>query len=331
MPPDAIGLDIGGANLKAATSGGRALSRPFALWKHPERLPDELAAIAAELRPAGPVAVTMTGELCDCFETKRDGVRHILAAVGHVFLPARARVWSTAGRFLTLEEGAERPLQVAAANWHAEATYVGRFAPAGFALLIDTGSTTTDVIPLRDGRPAPRGRTDPERLRTGELIYTGVRRTPVCAVLGPTVMAELFATMLDVYVHLRELPEEPDNRDTADGRPITVRQAHGRLSRMLGGDPEITPEAETLALARSARRIQVATIARSVIRLCARDLPGTVAVSGSGEFLARAALHSVGWDDETPRVVALSDVWGPDLSVAACAYAVAKLAEEANG
>src|SRR5262245_43728627 len=126
MPPDAIGLDIGGANLKAATSGGRALSRPFALWKHPERLPDELAAIAAELRPAGPVAVTMTGELCDCFETKRDGVRHILAAVGHVFLPARARVWSTAGRVFTLGEGAERTLQVRGAHRHAEGADVRR-------------------------------------------------------------------------------------------------------------------------------------------------------------------------------------------------------------
>jgi (4-(4-[2-(gamma-L-glutamylamino)ethyl]phenoxymethyl)furan-2-yl)methanamine synthase len=331
MSADAIGLDIGGANLKAATSAGRSLSRPFALWKHPERLADELAAIAAELRPTGPVAVTMTGELCDCFETKRDGVRHILAAVGRAFRPERTRVWSTAGRFVALEEGAERPLQVAAANWHAEATYVGRFGPAGFALLIDTGSTTTDVIPLRDGRPAPRGRTDPERLRSGELIYTGVRRTPVCAVLGPTVMAELFATMHDVYVHLQQLSEEPDNRDTADGRPMTVRQAHARLSRMLGGDPEITPEAETLTLARTARRLQVATIARSVIRLCARELPGTLVVSGSGEFLARAALQSIGWNDETPRVVALSDRLGPDLSVAACAYAVAKLAAEANG
>jgi len=95
MSADAIGLDIGGANLKAATSAGGALSRPFALWKHPDRLADELAVIAAELRPTGPVAVTMTGELCDCFRTKRDGVRHILAAAGSAFRPEARAVLST--------------------------------------------------------------------------------------------------------------------------------------------------------------------------------------------------------------------------------------------
>jgi (4-(4-[2-(gamma-L-glutamylamino)ethyl]phenoxymethyl)furan-2-yl)methanamine synthase len=331
MSADAIGLDIGGANLKAATSAGRALSRPFALWKHPERLADELAAIAAGLRLTGPVAVTMTGELCDCFETKRDGVRHILAAVGRAFPSARTRVWSTDSRFLSVEDASERPLDVAAANWHAQATFAGRFVPAGFCLLIDTGSTTTDVIALRDGRPAARGRTDPERLRTWELVYTGVRRTPVCALLGPAVMAELFATAHDVYVRLGELPEEPDNRDTADGRPMTVRHAHGRLSRMLGGDPGITPEAETLALALTARQRQVTMIVRALIRACDGARPGAIAVSGSGEFLARAAAASVGWERGTPPLVGLSETVGPELSAAACAYAVAILAAEANG
>jgi uncharacterized hydantoinase/oxoprolinase family protein len=32
-------------------------------------------------------------------------------------------------------------------------------------LLVDVGSTTTDVIPLRDGVPVPKGKTDTERLR----------------------------------------------------------------------------------------------------------------------------------------------------------------------
>jgi probable H4MPT-linked C1 transfer pathway protein len=335
MPADAIGLDIGGANLKAATATGRALSRPFALWKHPDRLADELAAIAAELRPTGPVAVTMTGELCDCFETKRDGVRHILAAVARTFPPDRSGIWSTRGRFLGVEEAALRPLEVAAANWHALATYAGRFGPAGFALLMDTGSTTTDVIPLRDGCPVPMGRTDSDRLQTGELVYTGVRRTPVCGLLGPAVMAEFFATVYDAYVRLGVLPEEPDNHETADGRPMTARQAHARLARMLGGDPELTPEATTLALARDVHQRQIEIIQDGLARVCARngDRPRTVIVSGSGEFLARAALEAA-WtgDGGRPKLIALSDNLGPNRSAAACAYAVAVLAaEEAIG
>ena len=42
-----IGLDIGGANLKAATADGAAQSRPFALWKRPRELAAELNKLLA--------------------------------------------------------------------------------------------------------------------------------------------------------------------------------------------------------------------------------------------------------------------------------------------
>src|SRR3978361_399199 len=75
-----LGLDIGGANLKAATADKRAVSVPFALWKQPDKLPVALAELVAKFPDATEMAVTMTGELCDCFETKRDGVHAIIAA-----------------------------------------------------------------------------------------------------------------------------------------------------------------------------------------------------------------------------------------------------------
>src|SRR3569623_3205120 len=76
-----LGLDIGGANLKAATADKRAISAPFALWKQPDRLPAALAELVGQFPDAEELAVTMTGELRDCYETKRQGVNSILAAV----------------------------------------------------------------------------------------------------------------------------------------------------------------------------------------------------------------------------------------------------------
>ena len=81
MLPPVLGLDVGGANLKAAHTAGPAVSRPFPLWKRPGDLADELRALVAPLPPFERLAVTMTGELCDCFATKREGVLHILTAV----------------------------------------------------------------------------------------------------------------------------------------------------------------------------------------------------------------------------------------------------------
>jgi probable H4MPT-linked C1 transfer pathway protein len=275
------------------------------------------------------VAVTMTGELCDCFPTKRDGVRHILAAVEQAFPRNRIEVWSTAGRFVTTGEANRDHLAVAAANWHAQATVVGRYLPAGFNLLVDTGSTTTDIIPIRDRLPVPVGRTDPERLRSGELVYTGVRRTPVCAVLGSEVAAEWFATTADVYLILGLLPENADDRGTADGRPLTVEYAHARLARMLGGDAETTSYDETRDLAERVCAAQRRAVASGIHRVLEHGPgpPGVVVLSGSGETLALVA-----WLESKPdtrsEFFMLSQRLGPGRSAAACAYAVAVLAAE---
>ena len=76
-----LGLDIGGANLKAAQAGGPAWSIPFELWKRPADLAGALRELLATLPAYQRLAVTMTGELCDCFESKRQGVQFILGAV----------------------------------------------------------------------------------------------------------------------------------------------------------------------------------------------------------------------------------------------------------
>src|SRR5262249_58388006 len=140
------------------------------------------------------------------------------------------------GRRVALDTARKDPLPVAAATWLALATFAGRQAPRGPALLIDIGSTTTDIVPLLDGRPVPRGRTDTERLHASELAYTGVIRTPLCAILGTRGMAEFFATTRDAFLLLGRLPEDSSDCDTADGRPATRVCAEARIARMIGAD-----------------------------------------------------------------------------------------------
>jgi probable H4MPT-linked C1 transfer pathway protein len=259
MATTILGLDIGGANLKAATADKRAVSVPFPLWKQPEKLSAALAELVAKFPDAEELAVTMTGELCDCFETKRDGVSAIIKAVRGASAGRLIRVWSTDGVFLNSEEAKQNHLKVAAANWHALATYAGIFVPQGRAILIDVGSTTTDVIPIMDGVPVPQGKTDYDRMFSGELVYTGVRRTPVCAVAPWYLAAELFATTLDVYLTLGMIPEDPNDRDTADGRPATRKCARARLARMLCADADMVLEDhfETFAVGVLSNQVEV--------------------------------------------------------------------------
>lgn len=338
MATSILGLDIGGANLKAATPDKRALSVPFPLWKQPEKLPAALAELVSKFPDAEELAVTMTGELCDCFETKRDGVNAIIAAVRFASGARLIRVWSTDGAFLNSEEAKQNHMKVAAANWHALAMYAGRFVPKGRAILVDIGSTTTDMIPIFDGKPIPEGKTDPERLRSGELLYAGVRRTPVCAATSCNVARELFATTLDAYLVLGMIPEEPDNSDTADGRPATKQYAFDRLCRMLCGDCETIQLAQVESLAndvvtfqcghiRQAFQKAVRPVFRERISLSEKGghFNPIVLACGSGEFLALRVF--VGHQD-CEDVLSLGERVGPEVSACAPAYAVAVLATE---
>ena len=276
----------------------------------------------------------MTGELCDCFRTKTEGVRHILSAVEEIAGGRNVSVYLVDGRFVSLSTAREWPQLAAASNWRALAQFAGRFAPHGRGLLIDVGSTTTDIIPLVDGRVTTRGRTDTERLASRELVYSGVGRTPICAMtqalpwrdgLCP-VAAEFFSTTADAYVLLNEVVEDPFATWTADGRPLTFECARQRLARQLCADAGDFAVGDLLHLARAVRDAQLGQLASALSAVVAEaEPPGVVILSGAGEFLAKetAAASLLGW-----QTLSLTKRLGASVSHCAPAYAVAVLAEE---
>ena len=336
-PPRIIGLDIGGANLKAATASGRSISRAFEIWRTPELLGDALWALLADFLPADALAVTLTAELADCFSTKAEGVSQILDTVERVAGTVPVHVWSTQGEFLSPSAARNRPLDVAAANWHALATWAGQWLPEPASILIDIGSTTTDLIPLRNGLPAARGHTDVERLMAGELVYSGIRRTPLCALALAVpfrqqycpVAAEWFATTLDVYLMQGKIPEDPTDMNTANGRPATIDAAHDRLARMLCCDRTEFSREEAETVADFFANVQKRRLQAALTKVAAaQPVPFTAAlISGSGAFLAKELISEAAWKQKC-TVVDLAEKQDPGTAEAACAAAVAHLAAE---
>jgi probable H4MPT-linked C1 transfer pathway protein len=156
--------------------------------------------------------------------------------------PAEARFYAGARGFLGLADAIDAWPRVASANWHASAAWVATSCTD--ALLIEIGSTTTDIIPIAGGRPAPLGHTDAERLESGELVYTGVMRTSLMS-LGETapfagrmqrLMAENFATTADLYRLSGELAPEDDSYPASDGRTKSPQDCRARIARMFGRD-----------------------------------------------------------------------------------------------
>jgi (4-(4-[2-(gamma-L-glutamylamino)ethyl]phenoxymethyl)furan-2-yl)methanamine synthase len=331
-----IGLDIGGANIKAAHREGPALAIPFEVWKRPDELSRALAAVAGTLPPSSAAAVTMTAELCDCYPTRKVGVLAVLDAVLAALPDHRVVVWGVDRRFHEVEDLRRQPLLAAAANWLALAELAARLVPDVPAILIDIGTTTTDLIPMDRGDVAARGQCDTERLQTGELVYAGVRRTPVHALTTelpyrgvPTGLAsELFASTLDVYLILGDIESNPLDLSTADGRPATPEAARDRLARMIGADRDSFSVDDAYAFARAADSCLMQRLTRAAERACQATIgrPAAAVIAGSGDFLARRLARClIGPDGPMFR---LDEAWGPVASAAGCAFALVQLASE---
>ncbi len=333
-----LAMDIGGANLKVADGNGFAEVYPFAMWKESKQLAQELRTLIAQSPFSDHLAVTMTGELADCFDNKAAGVTFILEAVERAADRRHTRVYLNNGMLVTPQVAARRPYEVAAANWYALAVFARRFVKKSSALLIDVGSTTCDIVPLFNGAVESIGKNDTDRLIAGELIYTGVERSPVCGLVDKVpfrnqtcpVMQELFATTQDVYVLLGLIPEDMTNVRTADGRPSSKACARVRLGRLLGADVESFNHRDAVILAQAVADTQSQRIAGGIMQVASRlPLPPVnVMISGMGEFLIRRALES------TPlqvRVISIAQELGPKISRCGPAHALAVLAREAAG
>jgi probable H4MPT-linked C1 transfer pathway protein len=278
------------------------------------------------------MAVTMTAELADCFATKREGVGFVLDAFQTAFPDIEPWIYGTDGVFTPPSVARRQPFRVAAANWMASATVVARHFPD--ALFIDVGSTTTDIIPIVGGRVVACGKTDPARLRTGELIYTGTLRTPICAIVRTVprrgrrcrVAAEHFAIVADAHLWRGAIDSDDYTCETPDGRGRSRLEAGARLARMVCADLEmlgahgISDIAEAVA---ATQLRQIVNGVRQVMRRLGTRCPRIAVVAGQGAFIAQATAMECGLGVED-----LVDRLGTAAARAVPAAAVAVLLHE---
>jgi probable H4MPT-linked C1 transfer pathway protein len=307
-----IGWDIGGAHLKACLlRRGKVVDVAqwaCPLWQGLEQLERALAA-ARERWPAidsATHAVTMTGEMVDLFEHREDGVRCIAALLSSSLTPASPlRFFAGDAGWCGPERVASMWEQVASANWLATAQHAAR--GCGEGVLLDIGSTTTDLIAFCGGRVLTGTRSDVQRLASGELVYQGVVRTPLCALAHRinwqgrelNVMNEYFATVADVYRLTGELDPAHDLYPSADNGPKDAPATRKRLARMIGMDAREASDADWLAFANAWRAAQVAELGgqlRRVIDLHRLSDRAVVVSAGCGDFLVADVLAHAGVD-----------------------------------
>jgi len=293
-------------------------------------------------------AVTMTAEMTDLFPDREAGVRALCDRLADR-LGAATRFYAGEAGWLDASAAAARWPAVASANWLATASLVAQRLPD--AVVIDIGSTTTDLIPVRDRRPAPAGRSDATRLASGELVYLGVVRSPLCALARRmrfrgqafNVMNEFFATTADVFRLSGELDPAHDHYPPADGGARD--EAGSRLApgaALIGHDARDAGADDWREFARRWRAQMVAEIRRNLVRVIRQaGLPASAPFvsAGCGAFLVREVANAlghpwVGFDalaTVTPDCADWARVCAPSVAVAQIAGAELAASHPAGG
>ncbi|MFV1921394.1 MAG: hydantoinase/oxoprolinase family protein [Methylotenera sp.] len=341
--PKTIGWDIGGAHVKAVLLDERgelqfAKQVACPLWLGLEKL-KEAIAVMIELLGCGGCsvnhAVTMTGELVDLFNNRHEGVIQIAQCVSNCLNQDVLfyKMGNNRRSFVSIGLVPSVSTEIASANWHASASLIAKMQR--FALLVDIGSTTTDIISIIDGQVVNSKWTDAQRLQQNTLVYTGVVRTPLMAIAQQievddklsNVAAEYFATSADVFRLTGELSASSDIVPTADGAAKTVQASAQRLARMVGYDFEDKPLEVWLALAHAFRNKQLNQIKCAMEKHLTSNM--VIVGTGAGQFLVKEAASIL----DQPYLN-LSNLFNQalvsDIDICFPAFAVAKLAFETD-
>ncbi len=346
--PEVVGWDLGGAHLKAAHCAGgrllRALQLPTPLWLGLQPLEAAVDGVLDSL-PDAPLlhAVTMTGELADLFSDRRSGVGAIAGAFAERLARRRPgdtlRFFAGSAGFVPLSGVAAASADIASANWLASAACCAE--ALGDGVLVDLGSTTTDIVPFAGGRVRAIGARDAERLETGELVYLGLLRTPLMALaqrvpfggLLRRPMNEHFATTADVMRLCGELDEAADLLPAADQGEKSAEASARRLLRMVAEDLPEAGLARAVELARWYRARLLDELGAALDEVLQRGaVPPRAPLVAAGvgaplvaELAARAGRPLLRWE-ELPGMAAASAGARAEAARCAPAVAVARLA-----
>jgi probable H4MPT-linked C1 transfer pathway protein len=327
------GFDIGGANTDVALidfdQEGNMENihvdfRYLPIWMKKEELGDTLIGLLGDhSKDVDAVGVCMTAELVDAYKTKKEGVLDIVKRVEDTFdIPVG---YVGLDGMISLDDAIKNPLKLAAANWVATSQIAS--VMSSDCVMVDVGSTTTDIIPIKNGSECANGRSDLERLGTGELVYTGTLRTNVAALVEKVplddgwyrVASELFAISADVHHVLGNIRQEEYSCDTTDGAEKSVEASMRRISRVLCGDLDVLSSSNIISVCEYIYNKQALKISEAIQEVAEREFLDQVVTTGLG----RNILASKAADMAEMDVISMDEFLTSDECVVAPAVGTA--------
>lgn len=264
-----MGIDIGGANTDCCIYEIRdnkikhieSAKEYLPMWKEKENLESCLENFKKDYA-IDVVIVTTTAELSDGYQSKKEGVLDIASKVINVFENSEIH-FVTFNGLKDYDYVVKNPLEMAAANWIATSHIISKIDEN--CIFMDMGTTTTDIIPLKNGHEIAKGHSDLERLCSGELVYTGMLRTNVATIVNKipinqeysTVSSELFAISADVHTILGNITSDEYTCASPDNNDKTVIDCKRRLARVVCADLDMLTDVQIYNIAKYVEEKQI--------------------------------------------------------------------------
>ena len=333
------GFDIGGANTdlaiidfeKGEIKNIEVDFEYLPMWSNNDDLSHVLIELIEKICPVSEidaVGISMTAELVDAYDTKKEGVLDVVRKCEETFTCPIAYVGVDG--MLSKEEIEKTPLKAAAANWIATAQIATLISDN--CIFIDTGSTTTDIIPIRDAKECAIGKSDFDRSATGELVYTGTLRTNIASFLDKVelngkeyrVASELFAQTADVYMVLDLITEKDYICDTFDGEGKSKIDCARRIARVVCADLEMLSMEDIVEMSEFIHQKQVEQIADGLRQVHETQNLDLIVTTGLGkDILDRPVAELLGLE-----VKSMGDILSDDECTVAPAIGTAVMMEK---
>lgn len=299
-----IGLDIGGANTdcviiefdkKFNLINIRQDKYYLPFWSEHAKLPECINHLIGKDK-IDVACVSITAELADCYSTKREGIIDITNMV-HDTLKDSILKFVTFNGLKDYKYVQENPLSAAAANWIGTLESIKHIKDT--CIFMDMGTTTTDIIPIKDGININTGFSDTERLASGELVYTGLlrsnltslaRKVPVNGVMT-RISSELFAITADIHNILGHISEAEYTCNTPDGKDKDVQSSKIRLAHLVCGDIETINDDNLILIAEYLYHKQIQEVEDALSQVISKTGINNIILSdiGNGSVCKKAA------------------------------------------
>ncbi|MDC0482314.1 hypothetical protein OAN90_02565, partial [Gammaproteobacteria bacterium] len=233
--------------------------------------------------------ITITAESCDNFTDRKHGMTNILEYCSN-HIVGNKLYYTNTNKFIDYNSAINKTEELFSTNWMLTSKFLN--SKKNIDLIIDIGSTTTDII-FKDMHIGSNI-NDYMRLVNKTLLYQGVVRTPLSMMTdnvlfkgnNTSLVNEVFATTGDIFNLHGDIDFSKLDYLGSDNLQFTKVNSFTRLARIIGLDYKESEREYLIVLSKYFKELFISKIIENIKIIFSNKIDDiTISAIGEGRFL----------------------------------------------